>query len=296
MEELKSTVKFYLSRYGRSLERARFAHHLEGAANTHVLSELRRYQNRDGGFAKGLEPDFYTPESSPIATWSALNIMDKAGIDVNHPMLNAALAYLENTPYFKDGLYQTTIPSMNDHPGAPWWRYKEGEETWGFNPSASLAGFILKYAEKDSPLWLRGKALRERSLKALKDHPSEDMHELRCYAELYEHTRETFPDDEFANLLKTQILKAVEQDPDNYQSDYTAKPTALLVSKHTPGYAELRDLVQEELRRTTLEIQEKGFADITWTWGTHEDAFEKARDFWRGILSVDYFLAMQTFS
>ncbi len=295
MNDTKTLIKSYLSRYGRSLERAIFDYHIEGTHNAHVFSELKRYQNRDGGFAKGLEPDFYTPESAPISTWSALNIMHAAGIESNHPMLVKTLEYLENTPYYKNGFYQTTIPSMNDYPGAPWWRYEKGKEVWGYNPTASLAGFILKYTSKDAPLKKRGLKIREDAIKAFKTTKPEDMHELRCFAELYELTHKDYPDEAFAELLKRQILKTVERDKNQWFSDYTARPSSLIVSKNTPGYEDLKELLKEELALTANKIQEKGFADITWEWGTHEEAYEKARLSWRGVLSVRHLIAENAF-
>ncbi|MCR3905876.1 MAG: hypothetical protein NUK62_02435, partial [Tenericutes bacterium] len=68
MLEVKEIQKMLnmIYHYGRPLEEARVKHlFFEGPAND-VLKELSRFQNPDGGFGHGLEPDLWNPNSSPI--------------------------------------------------------------------------------------------------------------------------------------------------------------------------------------------------------------------------------------
>ena len=47
----------------RLIDRLRFAHLFRGGAAAPVVAALRPYQNADGGFGNGLEPDFRGPVS-----------------------------------------------------------------------------------------------------------------------------------------------------------------------------------------------------------------------------------------
>jgi len=49
------------------LELARWQIHFEDGSRENVLQMLEVYQNEDGGFGHGLEPDNWKPNSTPIA-------------------------------------------------------------------------------------------------------------------------------------------------------------------------------------------------------------------------------------
>ncbi|HLY32861.1 MAG TPA: hypothetical protein VKQ36_17690, partial [Ktedonobacterales bacterium] len=56
----------------RLLERRRFAYLFLDGERQAVLDALRPYQNPDGGFGNGLEPDIRAPVSQSVPTWTAL--------------------------------------------------------------------------------------------------------------------------------------------------------------------------------------------------------------------------------
>jgi len=55
----------------RPLERACHAFHFGNAGRDPVLNALATYQNADGGFGRGLEPDLTLPDSSALCTTRA---------------------------------------------------------------------------------------------------------------------------------------------------------------------------------------------------------------------------------
>ena len=64
---------------GRPLERAKLAFHLDGAGPDAVVSELAEFQNADGGFGHGLEPDLRTPATSALATTVGMQTLREVG-------------------------------------------------------------------------------------------------------------------------------------------------------------------------------------------------------------------------
>src|SRR5690349_7338849 len=64
----------FFAGWGRELDRARFAYHFAGGSREALLEALGKYQNGDGGFGQGLEPDITAPDSQPFATELALLI------------------------------------------------------------------------------------------------------------------------------------------------------------------------------------------------------------------------------
>ena len=61
-------AKTFVMEQGRDLDRALLAFHFEDGTADDVLTALAAYQNDDGGFGHGLEPDLRTQASSAIAT------------------------------------------------------------------------------------------------------------------------------------------------------------------------------------------------------------------------------------
>ena len=61
-------AKTFVKEQGRDLDRRLLSYYFEGGSDVSVLAALAVYQNDDGGFGHGLEPDLRTPASSVIAT------------------------------------------------------------------------------------------------------------------------------------------------------------------------------------------------------------------------------------
>jgi hypothetical protein len=124
---------------GRDIDRARFAHHFEGAPLDGLLATLARYQNQDGGFGNALEPDIQAPESNPFAMALALQMCAQARVPQDHELLRRAEAHLEASQD-PDGGWRFA-PSVYEHGLAPWYAAWE----WpSINPACQLAGGLRR--------------------------------------------------------------------------------------------------------------------------------------------------------
>lgn len=84
-------------------------------------------------------------------------------------------------------MWANTIESNDDYPHAPWWSYSKPEEP-DYNPTASLIGFILKYAEMDTPLYDTAIRLAKEAYAYFeKNLPMDSMHMVACFVEVYEY-------------------------------------------------------------------------------------------------------------
>src|SRR5687767_8757222 len=77
----------------RLLDRHRTAVVLHDAPAEPVLDALRAYRNPDGGFGHALEPDVRGPESEPVATAHALDVLADVGA-LDDPMVADASSWL----------------------------------------------------------------------------------------------------------------------------------------------------------------------------------------------------------
>ena len=88
-------LRTYHFRNSRALDVARWNYQFEDGSVQDVLKALACYQNADGGFGHGLEPDIRTAESNPMSTWAATRILRECHLpDMSDRMIQKILSYL----------------------------------------------------------------------------------------------------------------------------------------------------------------------------------------------------------
>ena len=68
-------ARTFVAEQGRELDRRLLSHYFDDGPAAAVMEELANYQNEDGGFGNGLEPDIQMPGSSVLTTTMALRIL-----------------------------------------------------------------------------------------------------------------------------------------------------------------------------------------------------------------------------
>ncbi|MGH8993968.1 MAG: hypothetical protein ACRDZ7_20855 [Acidimicrobiia bacterium] len=186
-----TNAEAFLLREGRLLERRLFATLFRGADPAGVVDVLRGYQNPDGGFGHGLEPDKRCPDSLPIDVEAAFGHMLAAG-HVDGPMVRRACDWLASVAT-SDGAVALSFPVMEPYPRAEHW--SEWTYAPGFNPTAGLVGLLHQLGI---------------------DHPFRDRAEAWCWAELDNHG---FPDEVHA---MSEVMVFLEQVPDRARAEALA--------------------------------------------------------------------------
>ena len=181
MIETFARARAFIYRNARPLDLARWQFHFEKGSKDAVLAALSAYQNADGGFAHALEPDAWNPLSSPIQTWCATEVLREIDFDdAAHPLIQGVLLYLESGADFDGRHWACVVKTNNDYPHAPWWHWG-GEGERDDNPTACLAGFIVRFAQKGSTLHALGCSLVRAAAEALLNRETcADMHVLGC--------------------------------------------------------------------------------------------------------------------
>lgn len=177
-------IKNWMYRNGRPIDLARWQYHFENGIKDNVITALAAYQNPDGGFGHALEADSWNPNSSPIQTWNACELIFEINCPEDEPIIKGILSYLESGIDFDGEVWLAEIPTNNNYPHAPWWSYNNNvKEEWGYNPTAALAGFILYYCDSKTSLYKKAEAIAKQAIKRyLSMNQLKDMHELACYS------------------------------------------------------------------------------------------------------------------
>lgn len=296
---LFNQINDYMCTEARPLERSLFNFYFNGSSSDNVLDELEIYQNSDGGFGQGIEPDFKLLQSLAIATSIGLRCLSKIDhCTRSQEMISRAIEYLENTfDSDRNGWY--SVPSNdNNYPHASWWEFKDDinmtviDFSWG-NPTAELIGYLYKYKRYIKNLdvnSLLGYAII--NFNNYTEFNSE--HETFCYIQMYNSI-----DEKFSTQIIEKLKLAVSELVNINKSEWTNYvPTPLkFIDFDSSYYFGIEDKCVDENLDYLIDCLEKyGKIIPTWEWDKYLDEWKIARREWIGILTLEALLSLLKFN
>ena len=303
MKKLSKTLFNEISTYmnigARPLERAIFNYYFNDSSSDDILDSLEAFQNLDGGFGKGIEPDFKLLDSSPMATSIGLrhlSTIDKS--DRAQKMIGKAINYLETTfDVDRNGWYSVN-DNVNNYPHAPWWEFRNDinmtviDYSWG-NPTAELIGYLYKYKKYLNKLdvySLINYAIT--NLNKVTEFKSE--HEIFCYISMYNSL-----DEEFYSQIDNTLKLAVSQLVNTNQAEWiNYVPTPLkFIDIDSKNFFGIEDkLIEQNLDYLVDKFEEKGKILPNWQWDKYLEQWEIAKNEWTGILTLKALLSLLKFN
>lgn len=284
----------FIRNNARPLDLCLFRYHFENGSQSVVLNELLKYQNDDGGFGHGIEPDFRCEASSPMATSVGIQYYLALNGDAESKLIASAIRYLESTYDYELGFWPATFEDVNDAPHAPWWHYRgmvrpEGVE-WA-NPSAELAGYLNKYSSLVSSEILEDVNSQVRAY--LEEHTliGSWLYNVMCL----ERAHQFFPEP-LRMIAKNTILST-------FQSMLPLSQERLGEIKIywlAPRKDSLLTMTSEETVHALIEQEISKQADDggwwpTWQWGQYEDVWPIAERECAGKKSLECLLTLSDF-
>lgn len=293
-------AKVFIYRNARPLDLARWQYHFENGSKEAVLTALAYYQNEDGGFAHALEPDAWNPNSSPIQTWAATEILHEIDFtDSSHPLIIGILTYLESGQDFADSLWYNTIASNNDYPHAPWWHASNGSTHYdSYNPSACLAGFIVRHAAEQSSLYRLGERIVMNAYEYLLSPEWQiEMHLISCYIRMLDYCQEAGTSAIDTAVLEERLRQAVSasitKDTSAWGVSYITKPSQFFNPKRSVFYEDNKEIADYEADFIVRTQLDDGSWDIPWSWGDYPDAWAISKNWWQGHAIISNLLFLK---
>lgn len=288
-EQYQSAVEF-LTTKARPLEKALFEFEFENGSRSRVLEELKKYQNEDGGFGNGLEPDFRCQASSALATTIGLQHMIRIGADESEPMVQKAIQYALQT-FDEDRMGWEIVPEeVETAPRAIWWNYG-GDWPWG-NPSAEMTGLLHYYKGLVPENFLR--KLTEHAITYINHFATNDHHEAQC---LVKFINELPAEDaaKIAERVREIAQHSVTTDPEKWH-DYCLLPLQIVSSPKSFLYEDFKELIPANIHHLLRTQAADGSYKPTWDWGQFEDVWETAKQEWSGVLTLDHLKTLRAFN
>jgi hypothetical protein len=248
MDRIEKAGKF-IAAQGRDIDRALFAYHFGSASQEELLEALGRYQNPDGGFGNGLEPDITAPASNAFATSLALKLMVEAGVPGSHAMVARTVRYLEGTQN-DEGCWPFS-PAVYEHELAPWF---QGWEWPSLNPECVIAGHLSVLGVGSAQLHGRVAALFDR-MATPDDLVGDQYYALQPYAFYFvggaDHPRRDLYQSGVAWWLIRQHLAGTLPDAGHF-FEYVGEPDSAVARLIPPG------ILEAQLERLEGEMEEDG--------------------------------------
>jgi hypothetical protein len=297
-------ARTFIYRNARPLDLARFQYHFENGSRNAVLNALSTYQNADGGFGHALEADLWNPNSSPIQTWTATEILREVGCKVkNQPIRRRILHYLASGTDFDGHYWFQGVPTNNDYPHAPWWGCPDpyAPSPNDYAPTAGLAGFILRFEERGSDLFnLAERIAKEAFYSYISQGLIDNGMVLCCYIRLLDYLTEANLTDiiDLAALqakLQEQVKHSIEADTAKWNG-YVPTPSGFMHSRDSIFYSDNKDIADYECEYIIYTQLDDGSWAIPWGWNAYPEEWAVAKNRWKAngvIVNLLYLKGME---
>lgn len=287
----------FIQERARPIDQALFAYYFENGPAEDVLGALQHFQNDDGGFGHGIEPDFRCAGSSPMATSVALQYAVAVDAPADHPLIGAAIAYLLQTYNHQEEYWPATYPDVNDYPHAPWWHtdaVAAPEESAWANPNAELVGYLHRYQSLVPADTLT--AVTARARRNLGDGSGPLQNPFFRYILLCWQRALPWLPAELQPLVRTRIHDTFAAYPITATEHYgevnilwLAPGPDSILARGWPGA--VRPLVDQFIDQQAAD----GAWWPVWQWGQYEDAWETAKVEWAGKITTETLHILRTY-
>ncbi|QNG60475.1 hypothetical protein H4O14_02805 [Bacillus sp. PAMC26568] len=289
-EQFHKARTFMLEK-ARKVDRALYLFEFENGAKEDVITELEVFQNRDGGFGNGLEPDFRCEESSAMASTIGLQYLSRVKADEGDAILKDVIAYFLQT-YQKDiPGWEKVPPEVESAPRAPWWNYQQGGSDWG-NPNAEILGYFYEYKSLIPANRLSG--LTDYAISHLQNQKEYEFHELLCYLRLADKASQDILR-EMTPYLDEFVNKCIVVNPENW-GGYGLQPAGVIHSPNSRYYPLFAESTEQNIDAIIDQQTEDGSFEPNWSWGQYEDTWLLAKEEWKGWITLEKLRLLREFN
>ena len=223
-------IKEFIFKNGRLLERRLFSFFFENGNKDDVIKALLAYQNLDGGFGNGIEPDLLCPDSTAIGAQTAmyyLDLLEYVDSEITDQLFNWIIKEQN-----EEGYINHPPKNMYNYPFQEWWDGPDDQRIF------ALTGFLKKWGLKDADFFKKVKSFYSNSslpeeftfyvapifllyLKYLGENEEEKkmlQHIISLIPSILENNKEHYPlfGRQWYHALDIVDKKVVENETDNF--------------------------------------------------------------------------------
>ena len=293
---LQNTLPILIEK-GRELDVLRLRKMLAGAdekLDALILDSLLRYQNEDGGFGNGLEPDVQAAVSSVLATNLAMEILKEVDdCPAKELMVKKAVWFLESKFDKKRHQFEFVPTEIQDFPHADWWN---DPSVFGyFNPTHEVFSFLCKHGEflkiidLEEELDVLIEAIRSDAFAQC-----DQEHSIYAVVKLFhvlDEPRKAMVKDAVSDAIRRTICLDETKWP-----IYAAQPYKFFINADDLLAKEYEDALERNFSYLKKIFDKEYIWWPDWKWSQFEDLFEEKVKFeWLGSFTMERLKAFEGF-
>ena len=281
----------FIEKNARPVELAEFRCLFKAGPKRALIEALRPFQNPDGGFGHALEPDNWNPNSTPITTNDALShLFEPGALSEAGEMTQGMVRYLcsGEARHKETFRWFSSIESNRDYPHAVWWEKGAEDAPPNWNPTVSLAAFLICMGAEGP--W---KELVQEAFAGLQEAGEPSGEGLKCFMLAWRllraYGKENLISMEAAQeAIRRSVYENICKETEKYGVEYVPTPSWFLQGESPFLPDGIQPLIQAERRGLEKLQQEDGGFDISWQWYTpYETEFQQARAWWRPRVTME---------
>ncbi len=245
-----------------------------------IILELAKFQNEDGGFGHGLEPDIRMPESNVASSDVAIAVLDEIKDEgLKRDILKKLVSYYEDV-FNEDKLSWEIVPPMVDnYPRAVWWNYENVDSFSYGNPNPEIVGFLFRYKQYLKKIDVF--EMIERIVGYVQTEFPDNSSQHSIISSLYFYV--SMPE-EIKKQIKDNLQKAIDKElhTDNWE-EYGLEPYSIYLI--TKDFLENRKEILDKNIKQKKAIIKKGLILPNWQWYQYEEVFNNIKHEWSGLLT-----------
>lgn len=289
----------HIAHNARELEKARFHYLFGNGSSKEVIDELKKFQNRDGGFGNGLESDFILPDSTPMATLIAFQILDEINdISLAADLIKGGVNYFEREFNKKRNGWYAVSAKVNNYPHAPWWHFNEAEgmtvidKSWG-NPTAEILGYLYKYRSFVNELEIDSLIKYAEDYFINKENINSE-HEVYCFLSLYKN----LPNENRVKIegKLTEAIQGLVNVNTKEWDNYVPRPVNFVKDPYSKMFGIKAEDIDTNLDYLIDMLSANGYIMPNWQWGQYDESWEVAKKNWIGVLTLGTLVILNNFN
>jgi len=278
-------VEGWVKRNARPLEVAKWDFIFGNGSKEAILSELLKFQNADGGFGNGLEPDLILPHSNSITSAEAIFTASKYGLDCTGDWFARLLDCFENSVQNIPRFWEAVPKEVEDYPRPPWWNYGS-DDKFSPNPCAVIAAALILHGTKTQKQL--GLTVAHKCFEFLLSDEFCGDHDSYCLILLVEKLHAAGSDlitDDILSAMKQKIKANVCYDESKWHK-YHPQPLNFAHSPISMWHDCVEEGIENNLKYWMVTTNDDGVWKPHFSWGVDSEAARQATKNWMGAIAV----------
>ena len=278
-------MDLWMQNNARPYDKAKWNYLFNNGDKDNIVSELLKFQNKDGGFGNGFEPDLQSSLSTAISTAEAIFQTYDYDLDTDAPWFEKMLCYFENSVKSIPKYWEDFPKEAINDPCAPWWSYEENK-TFSPNPCAVIASAFIRYGTKNQKDL--GNKIAKRCFDFLKsdnfcgDHDSLNI--LTLIDQLMK-IDSSFITKEIMSSMKRRISENTCFNPEKW-NEYYFQPLDFVSSPRSVWYDDVKKGIEDNIEFWLDNINDQGVWQPNFSWGIDSNIAKQVTENWKGYITV----------